>query len=291
MKNLRGRNAVITGGGSGIGRGIALALAREGVNVLVADRNAESAQTVAGELAALGVQAHGFAVDVTEEPKIAALADQADRTLGRIHLLVNSAGIAHRRPLDEATAVDWQWIMAVNFYGIVNCCKTFIPGMKAHGEPAHIVNNASVAALRLPRLVGLGLYNVSKAAVLAYTDSLRVELGDSTITCSTLIPGLVATNLRTNSLRYLSDRSKAGGSGEIVPDRNEDTPPTELDSPDRITPERCGEITVRAIKAGRQLILPQPANRVQIERRFAAWLADIDAEARDQAEEGPSTRH
>lgn len=277
MEVLKGQNAVITGGGSGIGRGIALALAHEGVNLILADIQEGNAQSVAEEASALGVKTHAIQTDVTDRSSVAALAHEAYETFGAIHFLSNNAGINFMAPLDQASDDDWHWIMSVNLYGIIHSCSAFVPRMKAQGVPAHIINNASMAALVAQPIPGLGLYNTTKHACLGYTESLKNEVEADGIGVSVLCPGMVASNLGATSAQNRPEKyggpmqppeQRTGGVGEIM------------------TAETCGEIVVRSVKEGRFLIITHPDRKAQIEDRYQRFLADFDAESRAQAQEG-----
>ncbi len=284
MQDLAGKNAVVTGGGSGIGRGIALALAEKGVNVVISDVRGKAAEAVAKELASIGVKARAVQTDVTDPDAVAALAEQAYEAFGAIHILVNSAGVMLLRPLEQATADDGYWMMAVNFHGIVECCGAFVPRMKAQGEPAHIVNNASMAALIAQPIPGLGLYNATKHACLGYTESLKHELAGQGISVSLLCPGRIDTDLGKNTQDFLASKGVELEPPAGPPPRAAGaTPPAAQKS---MTPEECGEIVVRAIVDDRFIILTHPSRKHQVEERYRAILADIDAEARAQAQEG-----
>ncbi len=192
--NLNGKSAVVTGGGNGIGRAICLALAGEGVNVAVADIEADAARRVAGEAAELGVQAIGVATDVTDEASVAALADAAWEAFGSVEILVNNAGVAQTSmPLAQTSAQDLDWIFAVNVGGAMNGVRVFTPRFLASGGPCRIVNTASEHALGVPHLGG-GLYTASKHALLGLSDVLRRELPDR-VTVSVLCPGIVESTL------------------------------------------------------------------------------------------------
>ncbi len=192
--NLNGKSAVVTGGGNGIGRAICLALAGEGVNVAVADIEADAARGVAGEAAGLGVQAIGVATDVTDEASVAALADAAWEAFGSVEILINNAGVAQNSmPLAQTSAQDLDWIFAVNVGGAMNGVRVFTPRFLASGGSCHIVNTASEHALGVPHLGG-GLYTASKHALLGLSDVLRRELPDH-IKVSVHCPGIVESTL------------------------------------------------------------------------------------------------
>ena len=148
MQDLQGRTAVVIGGGSGIGRGIALALGGDGMNVVVADIEREPAAAVANEIEHLGAKAVAVECDVTREESLAEAARSADAAFGAVHVLSNNAGvILTPSPLEDASIPDWEWVFSVNFFGIVKSVNAFLPALRAHREPAHIVNTASMAGI------------------------------------------------------------------------------------------------------------------------------------------------
>ena len=135
MQDLAGKNAVVVGGGQGIGRGIALALAREGMDVAVLDIEQTAAEAVAEELRSLGVRAVGLRADVTNTDYLNAAAREVTHRLGPVHVLSNNAGVVvPQGPITEKREADWRFVFEVNLFGIVNCVQAFLPQMRAHGR-------------------------------------------------------------------------------------------------------------------------------------------------------------
>ncbi len=198
--DLRGKSAVVTGGGNGIGRALCLAFAEQGANVLVADIEAEAADAVAEEAAALGVRSLGVTVDVTDESSVSDLADASWDAFGSVDILVNNAGVMHgTAPLHECTATDFDWVFAVNVRGALNGIRAFVPRFIAAGRPCRVVNTASEHALGIPH-IGAGLYTASKHALLGLADVLRREVPDFVKVCA-LCPGIVDSTLWRSSER------------------------------------------------------------------------------------------
>ena len=193
MENLSGKVALVTGAGSGIGRGIALACADEGMHVILADVQEGTAQAVAAEVEAREVQALPVDLDVTDTVGYEWLAEQVYAEFGELNLLVNNAGVLTGGVVSEATQADWDWTFSVNMYGIVNGVQAFLPRMRAQDSEAHIVNTVSMAGLRLNEVIPLGVYSASKHAAFAYSESLRDELAAEGIGVSALCPGGVDT--------------------------------------------------------------------------------------------------
>jgi NAD(P)-dependent dehydrogenase (short-subunit alcohol dehydrogenase family) len=271
---VRGKNAVVIGGGSGIGRGIALALAEAGAHVAVADLEKDAAEAVAAEVSARGVRSLGLWADATDVPSLERLADAVFDVFGAVHVLSNNAGVMMRRPALEASSDDWLWVMSVNLHGIVNCCRVFSARMMEQGEPSVIVNTASMAALIGQAYPGLSLYTASKHACLGFSDALRAELAPHGIRVSVLCPGMVASNLGRTSARNRPERfggpidePDAGAAAHLV----------------MMPAEECGRITVRALRDERFLILTHPETRPLVEARYRSFLDDYDAELRARA--------
>ncbi len=193
MRDLNGKTAFITGGGSGIGYGIAQCAVEAGMKVAIADVRADHLEQALGRLRAAGAQAHGMLVDVADAAAVERAAEDTVRAFGKVHLVCNNAGVSIFGPMDAATMDDWRWIMGVNVDGVINGIQSFIPRLKAHGEGGHIVNTASMAGLLVGP--GMGLYSASKFAVVGLTTSLRYDLAPHGIGVSALCPGFVRSNI------------------------------------------------------------------------------------------------
>lgn len=190
MDAVVGRTAVVTGGGSGIGRAIVLALAGAGANVVVADIELDAAEAVAKEAAAAGVDTLAVQVDVADTASVDALADAAFDRFGAVHVLCNNAGVFLMGQIGDFIVDDWRWVLSVNVIGVVNGVHAFLPRMIAQGQPGHIVNTGSVASFG-----GGGPYGASKAAVLSITESLLGELAPHGIGASVLCPANINSRI------------------------------------------------------------------------------------------------
>ena len=151
MQELAGKIAVVTGGGSGIGRGIALAAAAEGMHVVLADIEQGPAADVAREVSATEVESLAVQANVADPDSVKALADQVFDRFGAVHLLCNNAGVFTLGDLADASQDDWRWVMDVNVMGVVNGLQAFLPRMRAQDGESHIVNTGSLAGLMAPR--------------------------------------------------------------------------------------------------------------------------------------------
>ena len=191
--NLAGRNALVTGGASGIGRAIALRLARDGADVAVLDLRPEPAAAVAQEITALGRRALALGADVTDAAGIASAVARAREALGPIHVLVNSAGVADFVPFAELGEERWQRMIDILLNGTYRVTRAVFADMTAAGW-GRIVNLSSAAALNGGG-PGLAHYAAAKAGVIGFTKSLAQELGPQGVTVNAIAPGLIDTPL------------------------------------------------------------------------------------------------
>lgn len=192
MQDLPGKTAFITGGASGIGLGIAKAVLRAGMNVVIVDIRQDFLDEGVAELDG-GDRVLAHELDVTDREAFARAADAAEAKFGKIHLLVNNAGVAVVGPTELATYDDWDWVMSVNVGGVINGIVTMLPRILAHGEGGHIVNTASMSSL-----VPVGyttIYSAGKAAVMTMMECMRPELEGRGVICSAFCPGAVQSNI------------------------------------------------------------------------------------------------
>ena len=189
---LSGKVALITGGGSGIGRALCLGLAEEGATVVVCDVNHEAAEAAAAEIAQRGGQSLAIAVDVSSADGVTAMVDRALSYAGRVDVLVNAAGIWPRHPFLEVSEAEWRQVLEVNLTGTFLCCKAVAPHMIQQGG-GKIVNLASGRGVA-GALNGVH-YAASKGGIIALTVSLGMELGDYGINVNAVAPGGTETPL------------------------------------------------------------------------------------------------
>lgn len=191
----RQARAVVTGAGSGIGRSFSLELAYRGGTVVCADINLDAAQETVALITNMGGRAHAVHCDVTQASSVKALAEEAERLLGPVTLVVNNAGVGLGGKFVDMSLEDWQWCMNVNLWGVIHGCHYFVPGFKQQGRGA-IINVASAASYTAAP--EMSVYNVSKAGVRALSETLYAELKPDNISVNVLCPTLVPTNIIKN---------------------------------------------------------------------------------------------
>jgi len=197
VDDLAGRVAVITGAASGIGLAMARRFAGEGMKLVLADIERPVLQRAGEELGRTGADVLTVPTDVSLEAEVTALAETALEHFGDVHLVCNNAGVGSRGlPIAELPLADFDWVIAVNLFGVIHGLRAFLPHLRAN-DTGHIVNTASTSGLyHLPRM---GPYNASKAAVVALSETLRFELAaeGSRVGVSVLCPSWVRTNIST----------------------------------------------------------------------------------------------
>jgi len=195
MKRFEGRTAVITGGASGLGLAMARRFAREGVQLVLADVQADALERTAAEFAAAGTPVLAVRCDVSRAEEVERLRDEAVARFGAVHSLCNNAGVAPGGLAWESTVADWEWCLGVNVYGVIHGLRSFVPLMLSQDDEAHIVNTASVAGLLSPP--GMGIYCVSKHAVVTLTECLHHDLAGRSdkVRASVLCPAYVPTGI------------------------------------------------------------------------------------------------
>lgn len=186
------KRLVITGGGSGLGRAMALRWARQGAAICITDRDAETAGKVAQEVTQAGGDAIAVQADVTSEADWLTVLEQVQQRWGGVDILINNAGVATAGSFETESIEQWQWILDINLLGIVRGCQTFAPLFKQQGH-GQIINISSQAGIT--HMPCMGSYNAVKAAVIAFSETLRLELAADNIQVSVVCPSFFRTNL------------------------------------------------------------------------------------------------
>jgi NAD(P)-dependent dehydrogenase (short-subunit alcohol dehydrogenase family) len=206
MKDVKDKVAFITGGASGIGLGMAKTFVREGMKVVIADIRRDHLDEAMASFD--GGAVHAIELDVSDREAMSRAAGETERVFGKVHVLCNNAGIGLGGPLKLATYDDWDWVMNVNLWGVINGVQTFLPRILAHGEGGHVVTTSSMSGF-LPTS-GAGLYITTKFAVVGLSEALRTELAGDNIGVSVLCPGPVQTNIAESGLTRPSHLSNTG---------------------------------------------------------------------------------
>jgi NAD(P)-dependent dehydrogenase (short-subunit alcohol dehydrogenase family) len=264
MQDLKGKVAVVTGAGSGIGEGIARAAVAAGMNVVVADIDMAKASAVASDL---GPVAMAVAVDVSSLASVEALRDATLERFGAVHLLCNNAGVWIGALMKDADIKDWQYLVNVNLFGVIHGVKAFLPLLVEQGE-GHIVNTASMGGL----ISGPpeGLYTTTKFAVVGLSEALAMEVAEHGVGVSVLCPGLVNTNLITQSFAV---RPEALNSGI---DHDQPAP----DVANGISPLTVGEQVIDAVREGGFYVITHDDYRDIIAMRHDGILDALDAHSK-----------
>jgi len=212
MKSFKNKVAAITGAGSGIGRGLALNLARQGCHLALTDIDEKGLKETTQLCAALKVKVTSQTLDVANREAFYAWADQVMSDHGRVHMIFNNAGVALSGTVDGLSIEDYEWIMDINFWGVVYGTKAFLPLMEKSGE-GHVINISSVFGLTSQPL--MSGYNASKFAVRGFTESLRqdLEITGSCVSTTCVHPGGIKTNI-ARSARVSDSVSSVTGAGK-----------------------------------------------------------------------------
>ena len=262
MKGFGGRVAAITGAGSGIGRALARELAGRGCHLALCDIDDVGLAETVTLCEGLGVKVTSQRVDVADRTAVEAWAEAVVADHGRVNLVVNNAGVALGATVEAMAVSDLEWLMSVNFWGVVNGTKAFLPHLEAAGE-GHVVNLSSVFGL--VSVPCQSAYNAAKFAVRGFTDALRMELEitGSPVSCTTVHPGGIKTNIARNARIDPSATALAGGRDTVV----------EFDKIAMTSPERAARVILTGVERNRRRVLVGPdAKVIDLASRLPAGL-------------------
>lgn len=260
MDTFEGKVAVITGGASGIGRGMALEFARRGARIAIADVHDERLAATAAELRDLGAEVLAERCDVTSDADVEALRDAVLARFGTVDVLCNNAGVSVLGPPETVDMADWEWILQVNVLGIVRGVRAFVPTLLAQGS-GYVLNTASIAGF-WAYTWDAGPYITSKFAAYGFSEVLARRLRPHGIGVSVLCPGLVSTNL--------GETARFSG----VPEgQHADWVYFPPELADAVDPEAVGVQVADGILAGRFALFTHDRD----EQHYKTWRNDIDA--------------
>ena len=248
MRDFAGKVAVVTGGASGIGCALAGRLAAAGTRLVLADVDRDALAATADRLRAVGADVLAVPTDVTDPADVDRLSSAATERFGRVHLLVNNAGVGLKGAAWELSQADWEWVMGVCFWGVLHGLRSFLPGMVAHGEDGHVVNTSS--------MMGLGAapmgapYQSAKQAVTALSETLYFDLADRApqIGVTLLCPGYVDTRIAEGG-RHRPDRF--GGPQLVAAASTQPAPTAPPASARPVPPEQIADLALAAVRDGR----------------------------------------
>lgn len=277
MQDVDGRVAFVTGGASGIGLGIGRALGTAGARVMLADIEAPALDRAASALRAAGVEVATAICDVSDRKSVFAAADATLSAFGAVHIVCNNAGVSSGGAVDECSQSDWDWVIGVNYLGVLYGCQAFLPHIRRAAGGGHVVNTASMAGV-LGYMAEWGPYNSTKFAVVGLTEVLRAEGREHGFGASVLCPGAVSTNIadahRNRPERFGPQESPVTGGDVSV---------LEAGLQAGLDPDVVGELVLEAIRADRLYIFTDPRMRRLVQRRHERMLEDFEWAAHSSA--------
>jgi len=242
MKTLSNKIVAITGAGSGIGRALALRMGESGANLAISDVREDALAETAALLGSTQSRVHVATVDVGQRSAIYAWADRVKAELGPVDVLVNNAGVSLSQTIAEMRDEDFEWLMNINFWGVVHGTRAFLPQLLSRPE-AHVVNLSSVFGLiAVPTQAA---YNASKFAVRGFTEALRQELAKTAVRVTSVHPGGIKTNIVRNGRHFQSTTGSTDA----------DQAAREFDDMARTTPDEAARQIMRAILRERPRLL------------------------------------
>ena len=252
MKDFAGKVVAITGAGSGIGRALAGEFGRRGAHLALSDVDADGLAATADGCRQSGVDIDTELVDVADRAAVTAWADAVEARHGRVNVIVNNAGVTVAATAEHVPIDDFEWLMNIDFWGVVHGTQAFLPHLKASGD-GHIVNISSVFGL--VSIPAQSTYNAAKFAVRGFSDALRMELeiGRADVSVTTIHPGGIRTGIARNA-RLDPSFSDVGGDLATFGD--------EFDRIARTTPERAARQIIRAVERNRRRALIGPDAKV-----------------------------
>lgn len=263
MRGFSGRVAAITGAGSGIGRALARALAQRGSHLALVDVDDSGLAETVTQCEGLGVKVTAQHLDVADRDDVYSWADRVVADHGKVNLDINNAGVALAATVESMSYEDFEWLMNINFWGVVYGSKAFLPHLKRSGE-GHIVNLSSVFGLI--SVPSQSAYNAAKFAVRGFSDSLRMELDieDSNVSVTTIHPGGIKTNILRNARMDASVRDAAANPEKAV---------REFERAFITSPEKAAEQILTAVRRDRRRALIGPdAKAIDLVSRLPAML-------------------
>jgi NAD(P)-dependent dehydrogenase (short-subunit alcohol dehydrogenase family) len=272
------KTVLITGGATGIGRALAVAIAERGANVAIADVDTDSARETAARVAACGRESIVLTCDVADRDSVAAMTRTVWDSFGPIDLVCANAGVGATAPLLETSQHDIDWMFGVNLFGALNTARAFATWARGAGRPGHILFTGSEHSVSMPaflRRFGLGIYNMTKHALLAMAEVLRHELQDSNIGISLLMPGPVQTEV----LRAGRNRQARFGGPFEAPPPDLSAIPAGAQIPPAIEASTAARVAIEGLRRG-DFFIPTHAHIVDdVRARYDELMAAFNGRA------------
>jgi NAD(P)-dependent dehydrogenase (short-subunit alcohol dehydrogenase family) len=270
VQDLSGKVAVVTGGASGIGRGMARAFAGAGMNLMIADLDENMLAATVDELRSAGTEAEGRTCDVSKLESVEQLAESTIDRFGAVHVLCNNAGIGIPTPTHKLNLDDWRWIIDVDLWGPIYGVKVFLPLIEAQGE-GHINATSSMAGLYAAGM--MGAYNVAKHGVVALMATLERDLRGrhSPVHASVLCPGPINTNISRHSVDFRPSRAKPKTDGEAS---GRTAASIQAALSEGMDPDEVGRLVRDAVQQERFWVLTHPRMAKGLQRQLEALLGD-----------------
>lgn len=269
MSQFQGKTAVISGGAEGIGFSVAEAMGKQGMNVVLGDIDANQLEIAKAKLESAGIAVLTVKMDVTDLAQWQNVADQAIERFGKVHMLVNNAGVGSKPGTVEQTDdKDWRWVLDVNLMGVVYGTQTMVPLMKQHGEGGWLINVASMAGMMGVPMAGT--YTATKVAVVGMSESWYAELKPHNIQVSVLCPAFVKTRINLSSRNKPAELKGAKETGDHAATSSAIADHMQKVIDNGLAPEIVGERVVEAISNKELYIFTHPNYRKAVQRRFKA---------------------
>ncbi len=279
MESVKGKTSFITGGASGIGLGIAKVFAGNGMKVVIVDSRQDALDEAMEYFRTKGLPVHPIKLNVTDREAYAKAADEAETVFGKIHVLINNAGVGIGGLMQNATFKDWDYNISVNIVGVVNGLVIILPRILKHGEEGHVVSTSSTAGLCA--VGGSGLYTAAKYCVAGMMESLATDLQGTKVGASVLFPGPVTTNLGISTQANRPAHLRNEFETPRIPPGTQQRPPMDMST--FMDPVEMGERVLRGILRNDLFINTHPEFKAGYAIRCEAVLQSVPDEPPNKA--------
>ena len=279
MKDVKNKVAFITGGAAGMGLGMAKAFSNVGMKIVIADIRQDHLDQAMPWFQEQKREVHLIKLDVTDRAAYAAAADEAEKVFGKIHVLVNNAGLGITGEFLKTTFADWDWLMGVNLGGVINGVQIITPRILAHGEGGHIVSTSSMSGLVASR--GSIVYNTAKFAVCGFMETLYSDLEPHNIGVSVYLPGAVNTSIYKGEELRPQEYAESGYTGNKEEAAQWQEHMKGLLNKVGMDPLEVGERVLKGIQNNDLFIFSHTEFKQGVQEKFECLLASIPDEEPD----------